>query len=63
MSQFLSSEAGKASLIFEDLQSSLSTQQDEMTVYARELRQVYALTLALFFSYHVILSALIFHFT
>ncbi|GMN39448.1 hypothetical protein TIFTF001_008676 [Ficus carica] len=37
--EFLLSEAGKASLIFEDLQSSLSTQQGEMTVYARELRQ------------------------
>ncbi|PON78027.1 Kinesin-like protein [Parasponia andersonii] len=37
--EFLASEAGKAESIFDDLQSSLSTQQGEMVLFARELRQ------------------------
>ncbi|XP_024019672.1 kinesin-like protein KIN-5C [Morus notabilis] len=37
--EFLASEAGKASSIFEGLQSSLSTQHGEMALFARELRQ------------------------
>ncbi|XP_062112736.1 kinesin-like protein KIN-5C [Humulus lupulus] len=36
---FLASEAGKIDSIFGDLQSSLSTQQGEMALFARELRQ------------------------
>ncbi|TQE00172.1 hypothetical protein C1H46_014184 [Malus baccata] len=37
--EFLASEAGEAATIFEDLQSSLSTQQGEMTAFAKELKQ------------------------
>ena len=48
LNQFLASEAGKADSIFEDLQSSLSTQQGEMALFARELRQVYVLNLYTF---------------
>ncbi|KAM1093466.1 hypothetical protein ACFX13_008711 [Malus domestica] len=37
--EFLTSEAGEAATIFEDLQSGLSTQQGEMTAFAKELKQ------------------------
>ncbi|KAH7512183.1 hypothetical protein FEM48_Zijuj12G0063400 [Ziziphus jujuba var. spinosa] len=37
--EFLESNSSKASSIFDDLQSCLSTQQGEMAVFARELRQ------------------------
>ncbi|OAY42946.2 kinesin-like protein KIN-5C [Manihot esculenta] len=36
---YLASEAGQASSIFEDLQSTISTHQGEMALFARELRQ------------------------
>jgi hypothetical protein len=38
--QFLTSEAGEVASIFNELQSTLSTQQGEMAVFAKELRQV-----------------------
>lgn len=37
--QFLASGAGEVALIFNDLQSNLSTHQGEMALFARELRQ------------------------
>lgn len=40
MDQFLASEAGNLALMFDDLQSTLSTQQGEMAVFAKELRKV-----------------------
>jgi hypothetical protein len=40
LNQFLASEATEAGSIFDDLQSSLSTQQGEMAHFARELRHV-----------------------
>lgn len=40
VNQFLASEAGGAASIFDDLQSTLSTHQGEMALFARELRQV-----------------------
>lgn len=42
VSQLLASEATKASSVLDDLQSSLSTQQGELTLFARELRYVCA---------------------
>lgn len=43
VNQFLASEACEASSVFNDLQSTLSTHQGELAVFARELRQVVAL--------------------
>jgi len=40
INQFLTSEAGEVASIFNELQNILSTQQGEMAVFARELRQV-----------------------
>lgn len=40
INQFLASEAGEVASIFNELQSTLSTQQGEMAVFAKELRQV-----------------------
>ncbi|KAM7468253.1 hypothetical protein LguiB_015815 [Lonicera macranthoides] len=39
MEEFLAAEAVEANLIFDDLQGTLSTQQVEMALFARELRQ------------------------
>lgn len=38
--QFLDAESAEANLIFDELQSTLSTHQGEMAKFARELRQV-----------------------
>ncbi|KAM2565365.1 hypothetical protein TB1_008008 [Malus domestica] len=43
--EFLTSEAGEAATIFEDLQSGLSTQQGEMTAFAKELKQRFNLSI------------------
>ncbi|XP_061366744.1 kinesin-like protein KIN-5C isoform X2 [Gastrolobium bilobum] len=42
--EFLASEATEAGSIFDDLQSSLSTQQDELALFARELRHRFNLS-------------------
>lgn len=40
VNQFLASESGKADSIFNDVQSTLSNNQGELALFARELRQV-----------------------
>lgn len=42
VNQFLASEATEAGSIFDNLQSTLSTQQGELALFARELRNVCA---------------------
>lgn len=42
LTQFLASEAKEAASIYDNLQTILSTQQGEMALFARELRQVCA---------------------
>lgn len=53
VNQFLESEAGKASSIFDELQKSLSAQQMEMATFARELRQVLTMILTLLFLFNL----------
>lgn len=48
LNQFLAGEADKANRIFDDLQGALSTQQGEMALFARELRQVLTQNLLFF---------------
>lgn len=45
--QFLALEAGESASIFQNLLSGLSTQQGEMTVFAKELKEVCVLTCTL----------------